>query len=126
MGDQQGEREKQLSKGITSFIHQTCCGIMDLTKHLLSDEGYHDYVCLGEFTTDLLEKIILQISSKDPEAYFINVQQVAEKFRIQRAKLEIALNNELVSSSEPSTHHCQNCDCVLNNGESNCLINCDL
>ena len=48
MGVRQGKREKQLSKDTAACIHHTCCGIVDLVKHLLIDEGY-DYVCLEEF-----------------------------------------------------------------------------
>ena len=36
-------------------LFRTCNGIVDLTKNLLLQEDY-EYVCLGEFSTDLLEK----------------------------------------------------------------------
>ena len=110
MGGQLGKRKRQLSKDTTACIHQTCCGVVDLAKHLLSDEG-NDYVCLGDFTTDPLEKAFSKFCQGSGGAYFINVQQVTEKFRIQKAKLQITSNNALISSSEPSDHRCENCDC---------------
>ena len=117
MGGRQGKREKQLSKDTAACIHHTCCGIVDLAKHLLIDEVY-DYVCLGEFTTDPLEKAFSKFRQGSGGAYFINVRQVSEKFRIQKAKLQLTLNSELISSSRPSTHRCDNCEYVLNNEES--------
>ena len=103
MGGRQGKREKQLSNDTAACIHHTCCGIVDLAKHLLIDDGY-DYVCLGEFTTDPLEKAFSKFHQGSGGAYFIKVQQVSEKFRIQKAKLQVTLNNELISSSQPRTH----------------------
>ena len=35
-------------------IHHTCHGTVDLCRHLLATT--HEYVCLGQFTTDFLEK----------------------------------------------------------------------
>ena len=117
MGGKQGKRDKQLSKDTAACIHQTCCGMVDLAKHLLCDEGY-EYVCFGEFTTDPLEKAFSKFRQGSGGAYFINVQQVTEKFRIQKAKIQIALNSELISSCESSSHQCENCDYVLNEEES--------
>ena len=87
MGGRQVKREKQLSKDTAAYIHHTCCGIVDLAKYLRIDEGY-DYVCLGEFTTDPLEKAFSKFRLGSGGAYFINVQQVSKKFRIQKAKLK--------------------------------------
>ena len=70
IGGQQGKRERQLSKDTVVCIHQSCCGVVDLAKYLLSDEGY-DYVCLGDFTTDPLEKAFSIFRQGSGGAYFI-------------------------------------------------------
>ena len=64
------------------------------------------------------EKALSKFRQCSGGAYFINVQQVSEKFRIQKAKLQVTLNNELISSSLPSTHRCDNCEYILNIEES--------
>ena len=43
MAGKQGKRDQQLSKDTAVCIHQTCYGIVDLTKHLLQVEKY-EYV----------------------------------------------------------------------------------
>ena len=49
-----GKRVKQLTRDTFLAIHQTCNGLVELTRHLLSTT--HKYVVLGKFTTDKLEK----------------------------------------------------------------------
>ena len=61
---------------------------MPMSKASFNDEGY-DYMCLGEFTTDPLEKAFSKFRQGSGGTYFINVQQVAEKFRIQRASFRL-------------------------------------
>ena len=117
MAGKQGKRDKQLSKDTAACIHQTCYGLVNLTRHLLQEEKY-EYVCLGEFSTDPLEKAFSKLRQGSGGAYFINAQQVAEKFRIHRTKVQITLNSQLATSSDPSTHHCENCNYMLNDSES--------
>ena len=50
-----GKREKQLSKDTAFALLRTCNDIVELTKNLLLQEDY-EYVCLGEFSTDVHEK----------------------------------------------------------------------
>ena len=49
-----GKRVKQITRDTSLAIHQTCNGLVELTRHLLSTT--HKYVVLGKFTTDRLEK----------------------------------------------------------------------
>ena len=39
----------------------TCCGIVELSKNLLLQEDY-EYACLGELSTDVLEKAFGKLS----------------------------------------------------------------
>ena len=47
-------RVKQLTRDTALAIHQTCNGLVELAKFLLSTT--HNYVALGKFSTDKLEK----------------------------------------------------------------------
>ena len=47
---------KELSKDTALAIHRTCNGVVDLCRDLLGTT--HQYVCLGKFTTDPLERNI--------------------------------------------------------------------
>ena len=38
MAGKQGKREKQLSKDTAACIHQTCYGLVNITRHLLQEE----------------------------------------------------------------------------------------
>ena len=113
MGGKQGHRVKQLSKDTAEAIHHTCCGIVELTKDLLREEHF-DYVCLGEFTTDRLEKAFGKLRQGSGGAYFVNVQQVTEKLRISQAHLYIKRNCPLVGNAADSVQHkCADCAYVL-------------
>ena len=92
MSGKQGKRNKQLSKDTAVSMHHTCYGLVDLAKHLLQEENY-EYVCLGMFSTDSLEKAFSKLRQGSGGTYFINVQQVTEKLRIQKAKLQITLDH---------------------------------
>ena len=63
MSGKQGKRNKQLSKDTAVSMHHTCYGLVDLAKHLLQEENY-EYVCLGMFSTDPLEKDFTKLLSK--------------------------------------------------------------
>ena len=53
----QGQRVKQLTKDTALALAYTSRGLVELTKHLLSTS--HEYVCLGNFSSDPIEKIFL-------------------------------------------------------------------
>ena len=99
MAGKQGNRVRQLSKDTARAIYITCMGIVDLSKHLLDNMGYK-YVCLGEFTTDPLEKAFSKLRQGSGGTYFINAQQVLEKLRISKAKLQLELNGTLAWTSQ--------------------------
>ena len=63
LANKQGHRIKQLSKDTAINIHHTCHGMVDLCRYLLATT--HEYVCLGQFTIDFLEKEFSKITSRD-------------------------------------------------------------
>ena len=93
----------------STCIYSTCYGLVGITRHLLGVEGY-EYVCVGDFSTDPLEKGFSKLRQGSGGTYFIDAKQVFEKFRIEKAKLHITLNNELARSSvESRSHQCDRC-----------------
>ena len=84
MTEKQGKRQQQLTKDTARALSHTCRSIVDLTKYLLSST--HSYVILSQFSTDLLEKSFGKLRQGSGGTYFITVQQVLEKVKIQRAK----------------------------------------
>ena len=80
-----GKRVKQLTRDTSLAIHQTCNGLVELTRHLLSTT--HKYVVLGKFTTDKLEKAFSKLRQGSGGTYFITVQQILEKVNIQKTIL---------------------------------------
>ena len=73
-------RNRQLTRDTALAVHQTCHGLVDLTRFLLSTT--HSYVALGMFTTDKLEKAYGKLRQGAGEAYFITVQQILEKVNL--------------------------------------------
>ena len=54
MRGKQGKRIKSLTKDTSEAIEHTCYGLVEMCEHLL--ESGFDFVMLGEFTSDFLEK----------------------------------------------------------------------
>lgn len=113
----QGHRVRQLTKDTAHAMYNTCCGLVELTKHLIEEKGFK-YVCLGEFSTDPLEKAFSKFRQGSGGTYFINAQQVTEKLRINKAKLHLQLNHDLELSGGKENHECIDCNYTLNENES--------
>ena len=113
MGGKQGKREKQLTRDTSQAIFHTCNGLVSLCQHLLSTT--HEYVLLGQFSSDILEKEFSKLRQGSGGTYFINVQQIVEQNNINRAKLLLSLKADL-SEEEPG-HKCTNCNFVLESKE---------
>ena len=111
MTEKQGKRQQQLTKDTARALSHTCRGIVDLTKYLLSST--HSYVILSQFSTDLLEKTFGKLRQGSGGTYFINVQQVLEKVKIQRAKLCLQLHVVIESLNAESGHSCNLCGYLL-------------
>ena len=72
-----GSRYKRLTRETATVLAHTCRGFVGLVRHLFITT--HEYVFLGIFTTDYLEKMFGKLREGSGGAYFINVQQVLEK-----------------------------------------------
>ena len=103
MQGRQGCRIKSLTRDTSLGIQQTCTGLIELSKYLL-DDG-QEYVLLGEFTTDYLETMFGELRQGSGGAYFINVQNVVEKFHIKKASLFLRLL-EVATDTSPG-HSCE-------------------
>ena len=68
----------------------------------------YEYVMLGKFTSDHIEKEFGKLRQGSGGTYFITVQQVLEKVAISKTKLMLQLdpNSEVFQSTEAG-HHCE-------------------
>ena len=82
---EKGKRVKLLTRDTAYCLAQTCYGLVQLSKYLL--DTTHQYVLLGNFTTDPLEKLFGKLRQGSGGTYFISIQQVLEKVTIYRTKL---------------------------------------
>ena len=73
----------------------------------------HEYVLLGIFTTDYLEKMFGKLREAFGGTYFINVQQVLEKLSIHKTKLLLTLNVDVSSFNYLSGHSSANCKFLM-------------
>lgn len=110
------KRVKQLTRDTATAIHHTCNGIVNLIKHLLHTS--HQYVCPGKFTTDPLEKAYSKLRQGSGGTYFISVQQVIEKHRINKASILLKLNVNIDAFNVESGHECSSCGYLMNEEEA--------
>ena len=109
-----GPRVKSLTMNTSANLAYTCFGLVDLTRFLLKFN--HDFVALGNFTTDPLEKQFSKLRQGSGGAYFISVQQALEKNEINKTKVFLKLNPQLlndVAQTLPSGHSCAKCSFLL-------------
>ena len=112
MTAKQGKRHCQLTRDTGNALSHTCQGLVSLSKLLLKQSSF-SYVLLGSFTTDPLEKMFGKLRQGSGGTYFINVQQVIEKVKIQRAKLSLQIGIDINSLSAESGHNCEKCGYLL-------------
>ena len=89
MAGKQGNRFWQLSKDTAIGQHNTCMGLVDLTRHLLEEKKFQ-YVCLGQFTTDPLEKAVHRCDDCD-----FSLNQEASEIFDQLPTLESSVSEEV-------------------------------
>ena len=116
-----GERYKKLTKDTATALAHTCRGFVDLVTHLLSTA--HDYVLLGIFTTDFLEKMFGKLRQGSGGTYFITVQQVLEKLYIHKTKLLLNLNVDVSSFNVLSGHSCECCQFLMGDHTIDVFVN---
>ena len=83
--DGQGKRYKQFTRDAAQVIYHTRNGIISLCRSLLRVS--HNYVLLGTFSTDPLEKEFEKLRQGSGGTYFLTVQQIIEKLNISKASL---------------------------------------
>ena len=103
-----GRRVKQLSKDTATALYHTCNGLVGLCRQLLSST--HEYVVLGKFTTDYLEKEFGKLRQGSGGTYFISAQQVIEKLHIKQASLLLSLNVNIEDFNVETGHQCPSCE----------------
>ena len=92
-------------------MHHTCNGTVSLCRSLLRVS--HNYVLLGTFSTDPLEKEFGKLHQGSGGTYFITVQQIIEKVNISKASLLLSANVNFDSVTVESGHPCFNCSFLL-------------
>ena len=107
MISQPKKRVKQLTRDTALAIYQTCNGLVELARHLLSTT--HVYVLFGKFSTDKLEKAYSKLRQGSGGTYFITAQQILEKLNILKANLLLRLT-EMEDLPDDSGHKCDSCN----------------
>ena len=111
-------RVKQLTTDTGTSLSHTCRGLVEMTRSLLGS-GYN-YVLLGWFTTDPLEKYFSKLRQGSGGTYFITVQTILEKTRILQTKLCLQLGVEIDGKDG---HSCSTCNRELDEAEIELLDN---
>ena len=109
-------RVKQLTTDTGNALAHVCRGLVDLTRNLLASGS--DYVLLGWFTTDPLEKYFSKLRQGSGGTYFITVQTILEKTRILQAKLCLQLGIDIDGEDG---HSCSTCNRELDEMEAELL-----
>ena len=78
------KRQKNLTRDTGRGLVHTLAGMVDLCRKLLSKS--HQYVLIGHFTTDPLEKEFSKLRQGSGGTYFLSFQQVVEKLDISKTK----------------------------------------
>ena len=105
-----GKRMKTLTRDTLACLSQTVNSLVKFSEYLLR-KGLLEYVILGSFSTDPLEKEFSKLRQGSGGTYFITVQQILEKLNISKAKLLLKLNRETVNDlyQIESGHYCDKC-----------------
>ena len=108
----QGKRYKEFTRDTAQAIHHTCKFTVSLCRFLL--RVFYNYILLGTFSTDPLEKEFGKLRQGFGGTYFMNVQQIIEKVNISKASLLLSANNVNVDNFNiESGHSCFNCSFLL-------------
>ena len=86
--------------------------IVDLCKYLLTTTGFQ-YVLIGKFTTDHLEKQFGKLRQGSGGTYFITVQGILEKVGIMKTKLLLQLGTDVNDFNVELGHSCAKCSFLL-------------
>ena len=111
-------RVRQLTRDTGKALAHVCRGLVDLTRSLLAS-GF-EYVLLGWFTTDPLEKYFGKLRQGSGGTYFITVQGILEKTRILQTKLCLQLG---ILIDGVAGHACETCSRDLDDLEAQIIDN---
>ena len=111
MQGKQGKRERSLTRDTSIAFYHTCEGFIELSKNMLAS-GFK-YILLGNFTTDYLETSFGSLRQGSGGTYFITVQNVIQKFRIEKTRLLLHLEIDVSKVNESTSHCCEKCNYVL-------------
>ena len=117
--EKQGKREKQQLKDTApSFAHtfRGFRGMVALTKHLLCTT--HEYVCLGHFTSDPIEKMFSKLRQGSGGTYFISVQRILQKVTMRKTKLCLDLGVDIEGMKGACGNSCEKCGYLMNADET--------
>ena len=87
-------RIRSLTAETATSMWHVCNGFVDLARYLLN--AGNEYVILGWFTTDPLERCFGKLRQGSGGTYFITVESAIEKIRIQREKYAKKTNARLL------------------------------
>ena len=104
-------RFKKFTKDTSYNSIHICRGLVEFAVYLLSLN--HDYVSLGKYTTDYLEKMFGKLRQGSGGTYFITVQQVLEKVSIYQARLLPQLRAD-ITDLIGCGHACAKCGYLSN------------
>ena len=118
---EKGKRRKSLTTDTSKAIYHTLNGIVELCKHQLATT--HNFVLLGIYSTDPLEKEFGKLRQGSGGTYFLSVQQVIEKLDINKTKLLLKLPADLPNLDVDFGHECENCKYLLDDESSEVFDN---
>ena len=110
MRGKQGKIIKSLTTDTSIAIEHTCYGLVDICQFLL--ESGFNFVMLGEFTSDFLENEFGKYRQGSGGSYFISIQNVIEKFHIEKTKLLLELKVDVSEYSTCAGHECSKCEYI--------------
>ena len=119
-------QDSDLSRDTRLGLKRYTTNIKTMCERLLKLEDYN-YILLGRYQTDDLEKYFSKLRQKVGGGYFITHMQAAHTTRIALAKYALRAQMKLEETDEspfdlarkPMAHSCANCNRPLNNEEEN-------
>ena len=73
----------------------------------------HEYVLLGKFSTDDLGIMFCKLREGEGSTYFITVQHILQKVRIQKAKLSLKLGIDIDDLNVGGGYSCDKCGYLM-------------